>query len=100
MAMLVEYNHIMVLICLVDTGVPHVSPLLLSFVGQELSGANRPYTAVLEARPSIRDSAQEESWGRKISRKSSSRWAPKAFPQHFNPASSSLTQPSLTYKER
>src|SRR5260221_6888265 len=64
----------------------------------ELPGAHKPYTAVLEARPSIRGGTQDSGRGRTISRKRSRRWKPTAFPRRSHPASSALALPSLTYK--
>src|SRR5258708_38194172 len=58
----------------------------------------KPYTAVLEARPSIRGGTQDSGRGRTISRKRSRRWKPTAFPRRSHPASSALALPSLTYK--
>ena len=73
------------------------SSLLL--VGRdEAPGAREPYTGVLEARPSIRGGTQECGQRRTISRKRSTRWEPRAFPQHPYSASSSLAFSSLTYK--
>src|SRR5258707_5160472 len=71
---------------------PHVSSR------HELPGAHQPYTAVLEARPSIRTGTQDSGRGRTISKKRSRRWEPTAFPRRSHPASSALALPSLTYK--
>src|SRR5260221_11664998 len=75
-----------------------MSPLLRFSPGDTCPGAHQPYTAVLEARPSIRTGTQASGRGRTISRKRSRRWEPTAFPRRSHPASTSLALPSLTYK--
>src|SRR5262245_21067282 len=59
LALLVDDDDVVMVVGPVDAGVPHGWPPPLRSLDEGIPGAYKPYTAVLEARPSIRGGTQE-----------------------------------------